>query len=329
MENAQKEKIRILAVVGPTAGGKSALALALAQKLNGEILSCDSMQVYRGMDIGTAKPTREEQALVPHHLIDICEPSVPYSCAEYTAAACEAVRQVHGRGKLPIFCGGTGLYLEGVLMGGSYEATPSDAAVRERLMALSREPDGAERLYRRLCEMDPESAETIHPHNLKRVIRALEILECCGVPKSELDRRSRTGDMRFDAVVIGLGYRNRDALYERIHRRVDEMLDRGLVEETRRLEAEGVFAANGTAAQAIGYKELLPFLHGQESREVAVERLKTATRHYAKRQMTWFGAKPYVRWLTVDAEESGGCSAEGLLESALRMWEERIPSSEA
>lgn len=294
--------MKILGIVGPTGGGKSAVAMALAEQLNGEILSCDSMQIYRGMDIGTAKPSREEQERVRHYLIDIVDPSEAFSCSDYVTAAQTAVAQCAAQGKLPIFCGGTGLYLDALLRENGFEPNTTDERVRTELQVFA-DRNGAEALHRELALADPESAAAIHPNNVKRVVRALEIYRVCGITKTELDRRSQTGGMRYDACVIGLRYSDRSVLYEQIDRRVEQMMADGLAEETRRLNEQGVFACNHTAAQAIGYKELLPYLQGKETRSCAVENLKTATRRYAKRQMTWFSAKPYVRWL--DVTENG------------------------
>ena len=297
------EKPKIIAIVGPTASGKSALALTLAERLGGEIVSCDSMQIYRGMDIGTAKPTLAERAAVPHHLIDIAEPEEAFSAVEYMAAASEAVADILSRGKLPIFCGGTGLYLDAFLRGESVETPGADPAVREELAALAAQR-GGEYLHALLAEVDPESAAAIHQNNLRRVIRALELYRTTGVTKTEWDRRSREVPARFDATVLGLSYTNREILYERIERRVDQMLAEGLLEETRTLAARGVFERSPTAAAAIGYKELLPYLAGECTLADAVAALKTATRRYAKRQMTWFLAKPYIKWLVADDGET-------------------------
>lgn len=291
-----------MAVVGPTASGKTTLSLALAERLNGEILACDSMQIYRGMNIGTAKPTQQEVARVPHHLIDLCDADESFSVAAYVAAARACIREVSARGKYPIMCGGTGLYLDGVLLGGSFENTPQDDGVRARLQEEAALPGGPQRLYQRLCAVDPDSAAGIHPNNIKRVIRALEIYLCCGKPKSVLDAESRTQGLQYDAKVIGLRYHSRALLGEQIDRRVDEMLAAGLLDEVRALCAANVFEKNTTAAQAIGYKELLSFLRGRTTLEDAVAQLKLATRHYAKRQMTWFGGKSYVHWIDADTE---------------------------
>ena len=296
-----EQKIKILAIVGPTASGKTAVAVELAKRLDGEVISCDSMQIYRRMDIGTAKPTAEETCGIVHHLIDAVEPNVPFSCAEYVTRAAEAVKDITARGKLPILCGGTGLYLDRFLCG-EMEETHADQTLRDSLFAYA-EREGIEALHARLLAVDPESAQAIHPNNVKRVVRALEIYEQTGIPKSEFDRRSQVVESPYDATVIGLFYPHREVLYERINRRVDSMLADGLLEETQRLLDEGVFSVNQTAAQAIGYKELLGYLDGKETLTEASENLKTATRRYAKRQLTWFSAKSYVEW--VDMEQNG------------------------
>ena len=288
------EKIKIIALVGPTASGKTALSIELAKRLGGEVVSCDSMQVYRGMDVGTAKPTKEEMSGVRHHMIDVAEPWEPFSVAEYVLRAKEAVDAVRAAGKLPIFCGGTGLYLDSFLRGGGFEETESDPTLRQELFAYA-EVNGAHALHERLREVDPESADAIHENNVKRVVRALEIFESTGMTKTEADRRSRLHPSPYDATVIGLSYPTREILYERIGMRVDRMLEDGLVEETKRLLEAGVFEVNSTAAQAIGYKEILPYLNGDATLEAAREQLILATRRYAKRQMTWFRAKDYVK----------------------------------
>ena len=315
---AESNKIKILAVVGSTASGKTALSIALAKALGGEIISCDSMQVYRRMDIGTAKPTKEEMDGVVHHLLDFAEPDQPFSCAEYVTLAQKAVQEIHTRGKLPIFCGGTGLYLDSVLRGGGFEETETDPILRQQLFDFAAE-HGNHALHARLRAVDPESAEAIHENNVKRVVRALEIFETSGMTKTEADRRSRLIESPYDACVLGLRYENREILYNRIDRRVELMLEAGLLEETRQLMQEGIFERNSTAAQAIGYKELLGFLRGEQSLAEATESLKRATRRYAKRQITWFSAKDYVHW--VDVVQNGSLrSLEELLNEALRIF---------
>lgn len=311
---------RVLAVVGATASGKTSLAIALAQHLGGEILSFDSMQVYRGMDIGTATPTADELAAVPHHFINILDPWEPYSCADFVAMARERITALRARGVLPVLCGGTGLYLDGLLRGGSFESSaPGNPAIRERLTAISEQPDGKALLWQRLQQIDPESAAATPPNNVKRVIRALEIYESCGRTKTELDRESRTADtLCYDATVLGLRYHDRSLLYSRIDKRVDLMLQEGLFEEVERLHRQGLFERSPTAAQAIGYKELLGVLHGTCSMDDAVAALKLATRHYAKRQLTWFTARPYVQWIDADTPDGALRPLSDVLNDALR-----------
>ena len=293
------KKPKILAIVGPTASGKSALAETLAARLDGEVVSCDSMQVYRDMNIGTAKPDAATLAKVPYHLLDVADPAEDFSMVAYLEAAERAVQDILQRGKLPILCGGTGLYLDAFLRG-MPESPGGDAALREALTARAAE-EGNEAIHAELAKVDPASAAATHPSNLRRVIRALEIYLTTGVTKTEWDRRSREQPMRYDATVLYLCYESRELLYHRIDTRVDQMLEMGLVEETRGLLARGVFEASRTAAAAIGYKELLPYLRGECTLEEAVAALKQATRRYAKRQITWFSAKPYAIPIIADA----------------------------
>jgi len=318
MSDAKKQPL--LAIVGPTASGKSRLAVELARARGGEILSCDSMQVYREMNIGTAKPTVEEMGGIPHHLLDFVDPRTPFSCADYVEAAEQAIADCRARGVTPILCGGTGLYLDRLLCGGCEEESEPNEKLREELRRFAAQ-NGNRALHERLRSVDPESADAIHENNVHRVIRALEIFEITGIPKSEWDKRSKAIGSRYAARVIGLRYTDRELLYGRINARVDDMLAHGLLEETEHLMRNGVFEANATAAQAIGYKELLAHLRGEETLPEAVERLKMATRRYAKRQMTWFSAKSYVRWIELD--RNGTCRpSDELLEEALRIASE-------
>lgn len=298
-------KKTVIAVVGPTASGKSALAIELAKRLNGEIICCDSMQIYKQMNIGTAKPNMDEQAQIKHHLFDFAEPQKSFSCAEYIPLAKEVVDDIISRGKMPIFCGGTGLYLDRFLSGAEFEETAIDEDFRRDMNDFALE-FGNEALHQKLREIDPDSADEIHPNNVKRVIRALEIYKTSGRTKSELDRESKQYESEYKAIQIGLKYENRELLYERINLRVDKMMNMGLIDETKMLLDDGVFEKNTTAAQAIGYKELISYFDGRRTLEDAVEDLKMATRRYAKRQMTWFSSHGDVRWIVAD----GKCFAD-------------------
>ncbi len=314
--------MKAVAVVGPTAGGKTALSLSLAAAIGGEILCCDSMQVYRRMDIGTAKPTAAERAVCPHHLFDIADPAKPFSAAEYAACAMQTLREVTARGAVPVFCGGTGLYLDAVRtlrhMGG---APQGDPALRERLTAEAQTPAGREALFARLQAVDPDAAAATHPNNVRRVVRALEIYELTGRTKTSFDQAAATLNPALDLLIFGIAYTDRSLLYARIDARVEQMLAAGLLEETRALAAAGLFTANGTAAQAIGYKELLAALDGTATVDEATERLKTATRRYAKRQMTYFRAMPGVHWISADRD--------GALRAPQELTEEILPSVRA
>lgn len=287
----KSKKIKILAVGGPTASGKSALALELARRLDGEIVSCDSMQVYRGMNIGTAKPTLEEMDGIPHHMIDVSDPDVDYSAADYADGAAKAIEDIVSRGKLPILCGGTGMYLDALLRPTSFSeaegGTDSSDEIRRELAEFANK-HGNEALHGKLREVDPMSADSIHPNNVKRVIRALEIYLVTGVTKTESDKKTVAGESPYDCTVITLDYEDRNILYDRINRRVDVMVEDGLLAEADELYRSGKLKEGTTAYQAIGYKELLLHLRDGLPLELAVETLKKNTRNYAKRQITWF-----------------------------------------
>ena len=270
---------RIIAIAGPTAVGKTALSLALAERLSGEIISCDSMQIYRGMDIGTAKPTEEELARIPHHLINIVSPDSPYSAADYERDARLAIADIQKRGKTPIFCGGTGLYLESVLYEGKLQSPEGDEVLRASLWARS-----ADDVYEELMRVDPDSARATHKNNRKRVIRALEIYLISGKTKSEWDRENTRSSMIEGAELYVLTSSDREALYQRIDKRVDLMMEAGLLDEVRLLSLD----PSSTAGQAIGYKEFYPYFAGEATLDEAVAALKQASRHYAKRQLTWW-----------------------------------------
>ena len=304
----------LIAVVGPTASGKTALAIALAKELGGEIVSADSMQIYRGMDIATAKPTPEEMAEVPHHLIGFWPPEKPFSVAQYAILAREKIDDILRRGRVPVLCGGTGLYIKAIVDHIQYEEeTGGDAVLRERLRRQAQD-EGNLAVWRQLQAMDPQTAERIHPNNLGRVIRAIEVMQVSGRSIREQEERSRQAPCPYHVIQIGLRYRNRENLYERIERRVDAMAEAGLPEEARAVRQQGLTA---TAAQAIGYKELYDWMDGTLPLEEALENLKRSTRRYAKRQLTWFGADARIRWIEPDALQAG----ETVTEQAMRIIE--------
>ena len=278
---------KIVVVAGPTASGKTALGIALAKEYKGEIVSADSMQVYRGMDIGTAKASLSEREGIPHHMLDVAEPWEEYSVARYVEQAEACCRDILRRGKLPILVGGTGLYIDSLISGRDFAAVDSDQGLRE---ALSAEYDtlGGQAMHRRLQEIDPERAAILHPGDKRRIVRALEVYRLTGMTITEHDRQTRALPRRFDAAAIHLNFQNRSALYARIDRRVDKMVEQGLFREVEGLLARGL-SPESTAMQAIGYKEAVRALQGELSREEAVALIKQASRRYAKRQLTWFG----------------------------------------
>lgn len=286
----------LLVLGGPTASGKTALSIALAQGLGGEIISADSMQLYRGMDIATAKPTPEERAGVPHHLLDILDPGQSFSVAEYARHARQAIAEIHSRGALPILVGGTGLYISAIVDNLQFTPAQGDPDLRQELEEMAREK-GNQHLHQLLEEVDPQAAEKIHPNNLGRVIRALEVYQLTGKTMTQMVEDSRAVPSPYRTCVIALDFQDREALYRRINLRVGQMLDRGLEAEARQLLEAGLSL---TAAQAIGYKELRPYLLGEESLEEAAERIRQESRHYAKRQLTWFRKVTGVQWLLVD-----------------------------
>ena len=277
---------KIVVVAGPTASGKTALGIALAKDFNGEIVSADSMQVYRGMDIGTAKATMAEREGIPHHMLDVAEPWEEYSVARYVEQAEACCRDILCRGKLPILVGGTGLYIDSLISGRDFAAVDSDQGLRE---ALAAEYDalGGEAMHRRLQELDPERAAILHPGDKRRIVRALEVYRLTGMTITEHDRQTQALPKRFDAAAIHLNFKNRPALYARIDRRVDMMVEQGLFREVEGLLAAGL-SPESTAMQAIGYKEAVRSLQGELSREEAVALIKQSSRRYAKRQLTWF-----------------------------------------
>ncbi|MDO9492019.1 tRNA (adenosine(37)-N6)-dimethylallyltransferase MiaA [Acetobacterium sp.] len=293
----ETKKPKVLVVVGPTASGKTALGVALAKKLDGEIISADSMQIYKYMNIGTAKVTLEEMQGVPHHLVDCVSPDEEFSVAKYKTAALAAIEMILSKGKLPIIIGGTGLYINSLSLPWDFQKKDSDEIIRWRLTAEA-EVMGKEALYERLKSVDPATAEIVHPNNLNRIIRALEIYELTGKPKSYFDEETKKQDVPYDYIILGLNW-DRETLYQRINRRVDLMIAEGLVDETKMLIERG-YDWNLTALKAIGYKELRPYLEGASALAEAVTILKRDSRHYAKRQMTWFRKDKRIQWLEMN-----------------------------
>lgn len=289
-------KSRVLAVAGPTASGKTWLGVELAKKYGGEVISADSMQIYKGMDIASAKPTEDEMQGIPHHLIDFLDRDIVFSAADYVRFAREKIDEVLSRGKLPVIVGGTGLYIDSLLENVKFSEGGSDEAYRETLYAFAAQ-EGNEALHRRLEEVDPEAAKSIHPNNTVRVVRALEVYHVTGRKFSELKKESRTEESPYDSLIIGLNYHDRQKLYDRINLRVDEMAERGLVEEARELYDHGGMK---TAANAIGFKEFIPFFQGVETLEACIDKIKQETRRYAKRQLTWFRKNPSIQWIFLD-----------------------------
>ena len=306
----QKRFDHIVCVVGPTASGKTRMAVELALALDGEVVSCDSMQIYRGMSIGTAKPTPEETRGVPHHMIDVADPSEPFSAGKYVEMADACVQDILSRGKTVILAGGTGLYIDSLIAGRSFAPVPSTGK-RE---ALERQADerGIQPLLDELARVDPESAARLHPSDRRRIIRALEIYQETGETITEHDRRTRLQPPKYRPAWLGMTFRDRADLYERIDRRVELMMRDGLADEVRALLDAGV-PETATAMQAIGYKELTDALRGGEPLDEAVRLIQQRSRNYAKRQLTWFRRNPEIFWL----EQTLPLDFSAVFESAL------------
>ena len=286
-------KPRLLVIVGPTASGKSALALDLAEQLNGEIICVDSLTVYRGFEIGSAKPTPEQRQCVPHHLLDIREPTDPFTASDFRVAAAAAIQDITDRGKHPILAGGTGLYLRSLLLGLN-KAPGEDPALREALQKRL-EREGGEALLAELAKVDPDTAQRLHPNNRNRIIRALEVFHTAGVPLSQFQAEHGFSDSPYDALQFCLDL-PRQELYQRIDNRVDAMLAAGLVAEVQGLLQAGV-PADCKPLQAIGYKEVVAYLQEKYDKIEMIRLIKRNTRHFAKRQLTWFRAEPEMQWV--------------------------------
>jgi len=290
----------IICIAGPTASGKTALAVALARELNGEVVSCDSMYVYRRMNIGTAKPTMEEREGIVHHMIDVAEPDEDFSVSKYCCMAAPIVDDIVARGKTAIIAGGTGLYMDSLIKGNDFAPFPA-TGVREKLEAQAAEV-GMEAMLQELRTVDPESAERLK--DLRRVIRALEVYYETGITITEHNKRTQELPPRYNPLWLGLDFTDRAELYRRIDMRVGIMLEQGLVQEIHSLLNSGI-PAKCTAMQAIGYKEFVAALDGQCTIEEAADEVRKSSRHYAKRQLTWFRRNKNIHWITRESEQSG------------------------
>ncbi|OAT82739.1 tRNA (adenosine(37)-N6)-dimethylallyltransferase MiaA [Bacillus sp. MKU004] len=307
MAHTTKEKLIVL--IGPTAVGKTKTSIHLAKSFNAEIISGDSMQIYKGMDIGTAKITIEEMEGVPHHLIDIKDPKESFSAAEFQQLVREKISEIHSRGKIPMIVGGTGLYIQSVIYDYQFTDSPGDAEYRGTLEERVKD-EGIGPLYDELQRIDPSAAKNIHPNNTRRVIRALEIFHCTGETMTDY-QSSQIDDPLYETALLGLTM-DRDKLYDRINKRVDIMVEEGLIEEVQTLYNQGVH--NVQSVQAIGYKEIYEYLEGRISFDRAIETLKQNSRRYAKRQLTWFRNKMDVTWFDMTAEEDHDKIISGISE---------------
>jgi tRNA dimethylallyltransferase len=295
-----KKKLPVLVVTGATASGKTALGIELAKLYDGEVVSADSMQIYKGMDIATAKPTLEEMQGIPHHLIDFVDRSETFSVADYVQLAYQTFEDIHSRGKLPIVVGGTGLYITSMMDNIQFAEVQSDENLRESLR-LEAETLGNAYLLDRLRKVDPETAQTLHENNLGRIIRALEVYELTGKTMHQLKLESRSVETPYNWLAFGITFEDRSKLYDRINRRVDIMVENGLVEECLEVYRHGGLK---TSHQAIGYKELIPYFENRVPLETCLETIKQETRHYAKRQMTWFRKDNRINWIISDNFDS-------------------------
>ncbi len=293
----------IICIAGPTASGKTALAVELAHLTDGEVVSCDSMQVYRGMDIGTSKPTASEMQGIPHHMLDVCQPWEDFSVSRYCQMAGPIVDDILQRGKTAIIAGGTGLYMDALIRGNAFAPYPATGR-RQELEQLAA-VEGIEAVIRQLEKVDPESAARLHPSDKKRIIRAMEVYLETGISITEHNRRTQLVPPKYSPLWLALEDTNRDDLYRRIDRRVETMLQMGLIEEIQGLLAEGI-PPKCTAMQAIGYKEFVCALQGECSVEEAAAQVQQASRQYAKRQLTWFRRNPRIHWLRRDPGEGTG-----------------------
>ena len=311
----EKTKRPLVILTGPTAVGKTALSIALAKEIGGEIISADSMQVYRRMDIGSAKITPEEMAGVPHHLIDVLEPDQEFNVVVFQKLAKRAVADIYSRGHIPVVVGGTGFYIQALVYDIDFTENDEDTALRRSLEELARR-EGAEALYERLRAVDPESCESIHANNIKRVIRAIEFYEKTGKKISAHNREQRQNDSPYNFAYFVLND-DRERIYERINERVDLMMAQGLTEEVRALRESGC-RKDMVSMQGLGYKELLSYLEGETSLEEAVYLIKRDTRHFAKRQLTWFRREKEVIWIDKNVFDHESQKILGFMQDFLR-----------
>ncbi len=294
MENQKKQPV--IVVAGPTASGKTSLGIQLAKLYDGEVISADSMQIYKGLDITTAKPTKEEMCGVPHHLISVINQEDSFSVADYVKLAREKISEISSRNKLPIIVGGTGLYISSLIDNISFDNVITDDSVRQKLIEESKRI-GNEAMLEKLRQIDPETAEALHPNNITRIIRAIEVYEVSGIKFSENKVLSRIEESPYSACMIGLSFEDRQKLYDRINMRVDIMMKNGMLEETREVYDSKHLK---TAHQAIGYKELVPYFEGCTTLEECIDKIKQESRRYAKRQLTWFRRDKRINWILLD-----------------------------
>ena len=290
-------KPKVIVICGPTASGKTALSIELAKKINGEIVSCDSMQIYKDMDIGTAKPTIEEMQGIKHYMLDFVSPDERYSVADYKKQAKQAIREIIEKGKVPIVVGGTGLYVDSLIYEIEYQNIEFDEKYRKQLEERS-EKEGLEVLYNEAKKIDPEAIIKISPNDKKRILRILEIYEATGKNKTEQEKESRKNEVEFDYKVYAISW-DREKLYDRINQRVDIMIDQGLIEEVQKIYSK--YNKFPTAMQGLGYKEVLEYLEGKCNKQEMIDKIKQETRRYAKRQLTWFRKNKQTIWL--DAQD--------------------------
>ena len=308
------KKTKVIAVVGPTASGKTSLAVEIAKAVGGEIISADSMQIYKGMFIATAQPSEEEKQGIPHHLISIIDPSETYSVAQFVSDAKKCIDDIVSRGNVPVIAGGTGLYVDSLLYGIDFGFVPDNSEMRDKLKDRL-EKEGAEKLLEELRQIDPETAQTLHVNNAGRILRALEVYYLTGETISEQKRKSREKGSDCDSLYIYIEYADRQKLYDRIEKRVDIMVDTGLLKEAEEFISLG---EETTAKQAIGYKELKPYFRSECSLDEALDNLKKETRHYAKRQMTWFRRNENKFTVQPDADNDFVSTAIGKVKEFLK-----------